>query len=79
MTNSISGTDFFKDNGVFLPMLNDASRNQFYKKALDIAAPGRVVCDIGAGTGFLSILALQAGADIVFRYDPAIRNWRLSY
>jgi SAM-dependent methyltransferase len=54
--------DFFKDDGVFLPMLNDTGRNTFYKAALDIAAPGKTVCDIGAGTGFLSVLAVQAGA-----------------
>lgn len=55
-------TDFFKDDGVFLPMLNDVARNKFYSAALKIAAPGQVVCDIGAGTGFLTVLALQAGA-----------------
>jgi predicted RNA methylase len=55
-------TDFFKDDGVFLPMLNDVGRNTFYKQALTRAAPGKIVCDIGAGTGFLTVLALQAGA-----------------
>lgn len=54
--------DWLKDDGIFMPMLNDTGRNQFYKQALDRAAPGRVVCDIGAGTGFLSVLAVQAGA-----------------
>ena len=54
--------DFFKDDGVFLPMLNDVGRNAFYKDALKIAAPGKTVCDIGAGTGFLSVLAAQSGA-----------------
>lgn len=55
-------TNFFKDDGVFLPMLNDAARNEFYSAALKIAAPGKTVCDIGAGTGFLTVLALQSGA-----------------
>jgi predicted RNA methylase len=64
--------DFLADDGVFIPMLNDTGRNQFYKQALDRAAAGQVVCDIGAGTGFLSVLALQAGASrvIAVERDP---------
>jgi predicted RNA methylase len=61
--------DFLADDGVFMPMLNDTGRNQFYKQALDRAAPGQVVCDIGAGTGFLSVLALQAGASHVIAVE----------
>jgi predicted RNA methylase len=61
--------DFFKDDGVFLPMLNDVGRNVFYKSALKIAAPGKTVCDIGAGTGFLSILAIQSGANNVIAVE----------
>lgn len=65
--------DFMKDDGVFMPMLNDTGRNRFYKQALDLAAPGQVVCDIGAGTGFLSVSAVQAGARhvIAVERDPA--------
>jgi predicted RNA methylase len=62
-------TDFFKDDGVFLPMLNDVARNEFYSAALKIAAPGKTVCDIGAGTGFLTVLALQAGAKHVIAVE----------
>ena len=62
-------TDFFKDDGVFLPMLNDTARNEFYSAALKIAAPGKTVCDIGAGTGFLTVLALQAGAKHVIAVE----------
>ena len=64
--------DFLADDGVFIPMLNDTGRNQFYKQALDRVAAGQVVCDIGAGTGFLSVLALQAGASrvIAVERDP---------
>jgi len=61
--------DWFRDDGIFLPMLNDVSRNKFYKSALDIAAPGQVVADVGAGTGILSILAVQAGAKKVFAVE----------
>jgi predicted RNA methylase len=70
--DQIMGTDFLVDDGVFMPMLNDTGRNQFYKQALDRAAAGQVVCDIGAGTGFLSVLALQADAShvIAVERDP---------
>jgi predicted RNA methylase len=61
--------DFFKDDGVFIPMLNDVGRNVFYKTAIELAAPGKVVCDIGAGTGFLSILAAHAGAKHVIAVE----------
>jgi predicted RNA methylase len=64
--------DFMKDDGVFIPMLNDVGRNRFYKQALDLAAKDKIVCDIGAGTGLLSVLALQAGAKhvIAVEKDP---------
>lgn len=63
------GLDFMKDDGVFLPMLNDTGRNQFYKAAIERAAPGKVVCDVGAGTGLLSILAAKAGATKVIAVE----------
>jgi len=61
--------DWMKDDGIFMPMLNDTGRNQFYKRALEQFAPGQTVCDIGAGTGLLSVLAVQAGARHVFAVE----------
>lgn len=58
-----------KDDGIFLPMINDAGRNQFYKDAIEQATPGKVVVDIGTGTGLLSILAVQAGAKKVYAVE----------
>lgn len=67
-------TDFnwFADDGVFMPMLNDTARNRFYKQAIESVAQGRTVVDIGAGTGMLSILASRAGARrvIAVEKDP---------
>jgi predicted RNA methylase len=68
--------DFMKDDGVFLPMLNDTGRNIFYKTALELAAPGKVVCDIGTGTGFLSILAVHAGAKHVIAVEQNIERYQ---
>ena len=45
--------DWFKDDGIFLPMINDWGRNRAYKAWIDSCVKDKVVCDIGAGTGFL--------------------------
>jgi predicted RNA methylase len=68
--------DFMKDDGVFLPMLNDVGRNIFYKTAIELAAPGKVVCDIGAGTGFLSIIAAHAGAKHVIAVERNFQRYQ---
>jgi SAM-dependent methyltransferase len=68
--------DFMKDDGVFMPMLNDTSRNIFYETAIKLAAPGKVVCDIGTGTGFLSIIAAQAGAKHVIAVEQNAERYQ---
>jgi len=68
--------DFMKDDGVFMPMLNDTGRNIFYKTAIELAAPGKVVCDIGAGTGFLSIIAAHAGAKHVIAVERDFQRYQ---
>ncbi len=65
-----------KDDGVFLPMLNDTGRNIFYKTAIELAAPGKVVCDIGTGTGFLSIIAAHAGAEHVIAVEKDFQRYQ---
>lgn len=69
ITNSESDFDWFKQNGIYMPMINDTGRNIFYKKAIEAAVPGKVVCDIGTGTGLLSILAAKAGAKKVYSVE----------
>lgn len=68
-TNSEEDFDWFKQNGIFMPMINDTYRNIRYKQAIEQAVPGKVVCDIGTGTGFLSILAAKAGAKKVYSVE----------
>lgn len=69
ITHSETDFDWFKNNGIFMPMINDTGRNIFYKTAIERAVPGRVVCDIGTGTGFLSVLAAKAGAKKVYAVE----------
>jgi predicted RNA methylase len=66
--------DWLKDDGIFLPMINDTGRNIFYKAAIESSVKDKVVVDIGAGTGLLSILAAKAGAKkvIAVEKDPDI-------
>jgi len=71
--NAITTTEaefnWFSNNGVFMPMINDTGRNIFYKAAIESAVKDKVVCDIGTGTGFLSVLAAKAGAKKVYAVE----------
>ncbi|MEQ1782841.1 MAG: tetratricopeptide repeat protein, partial [Hyphomonadaceae bacterium] len=44
------------------PMMADAARNAAYDEALQKAAKGRHVLDIGSGSGLLAMMAARAGA-----------------
>lgn len=61
--------DWFRDDGIFMPMLNDVGRNTFYQQCLDRCAQNKIVADIGAGTGLLSFLAVKSGARHVFAIE----------
>lgn len=43
-------------------MLRDTSRNTAWRQAIEALAPGRVVLDIGTGSGLLAMIAARAGA-----------------
>jgi protein arginine N-methyltransferase 1 len=61
--------DWLKDDGIFLPMINDTGRNIFYKNAIESCVKDKIVVDIGTGTGFLSIWAARAGAKKVYSVE----------
>jgi predicted RNA methylase len=52
-------------------MLADNRRVDAYKSALNNVAKGRVVADVGAGTGVLSIFAAEGGATKVYAIENA--------
>lgn len=52
-------------------MLRDVVRDQAFKDSLKACVkPDSVVLDVGAGTGFLSLLAAQDGAQKVYAVEP---------
>ena len=54
-------------------MLRDEPRNSFYRHALAAEAPGKVVLDIGTGSGLLAMLAARAGAAHVYACEQDAR------
>ena len=50
-------------------MLNDKVRCEAYKNAIIASVKGKIVLDVGAGTGFLSVIAAKAGATHVYAVE----------
>jgi hypothetical protein len=61
--------DWLNDDGVNLPMINDVVRNVFYDKILSSSVKGKKCCEVGFGTGLLSLLALKHGATRIIAYE----------
>ena len=56
----------------FYEMLSDSVRMEGFRRAIHQRVnPGDVVVDLGAGTGILSFLAVQAGAEQVFAIEQS--------
>lgn len=55
-------------------MLKDKARNKAYRKAIEDnkdVFEGKIVLDVGAGTGILSVFCAQAGARKVFAVEAS--------
>lgn len=68
--------DFENHDGVYLSMLNDVARNQFYDQVLTEVRDHDCV-EIGFGTGLLSMLALKHGARSIVAYESDADRYRL--
>jgi len=59
-----------------LPMINDVVRNSFYKKILK-DTKNKNCLEIGFGSGILSILALESGANHIVAYEADLETYQL--
>jgi predicted RNA methylase len=59
----------YEDPEIHREMLQDEARVEAYRVALNLLSPGKVVIDVGAGTGILSLMAMDAGAKSVFALE----------
>ena len=64
--------------GWHFAMMGDRQRNDAYEAAINRAAPGRRVLDIGTGAGLLAMMAARAGAAQVTtaKRSSSLRNGR---
>lgn len=70
----VSGTPVLKKQHFALPyrhlhMIQDTRRVYSYRSAIERAARGRVVVELGCGSGILSVFAAQAGAEHVYAVE----------
>lgn len=77
MTDFLKNIDWYHDDGVNLPMLNDAARNQFYEDIISQHVNNQVCIDIGFGTGLLSMLALKHGAKFIHAFEYDLNRFKL--
>jgi predicted RNA methylase len=61
----------YSEPDIHIEMLNDNIRVEQYTKAINEICKGKVVLDLGCGTGVLSVLAIKAGALKVYAVDGA--------
>eukprot|EP00672_Neobodo_designis_P013774 CAMPEP_0174854828 /NCGR_PEP_ID=MMETSP1114-20130205/31972_1 /TAXON_ID=312471 /ORGANISM="Neobodo designis, Strain CCAP 1951/1" /LENGTH=357 /DNA_ID=CAMNT_0016089539 /DNA_START=37 /DNA_END=1107 /DNA_ORIENTATION=- len=72
-TNQQYFDSYGTDVRVTKAMLNDKPRMAFYRDAINAAnVKGKVVVDVGAGTGILSLLAARAGARRVIAIEASV-------
>lgn len=61
--------NFYPNAGSYRSVMADADRNTFYKNAIDKYCKDKIVLDLGAGLGLLSLMAIRAGAKKVYALE----------
>lgn len=61
--------NFYPSTGAYRSIMTDQERNLFYKDSMDLHCKDKVVLDIGAGLGLLSLMAVRAGAKKVYAVE----------
>jgi SAM-dependent methyltransferase len=61
--------NFYPSTGSYRSIMTDRERNIFYKNAIDQYCKDKVVLDLGAGLGLLSLMAIRAGAKKVYAVE----------
>lgn len=69
--------NWFADDGIYLPMINDHTRNRFYESIISESVNGKDCVDIGFGTGLLSMIALKHGARHIVAYEKDPQRYNL--
>lgn len=69
LRNGGGGAQVGAEMGFHWEMLSDSRRNATYRAAIAGAVPGRVVWDLGAGVGPMSLYAMEAGARRVYAIE----------
>ena len=59
----------YEDPEIHKEMLQDEARVEAYRTALNSLSVDKVVIDVGAGTGILSLMAMDAGARCVYALE----------
>jgi len=60
---------YYTGVGSYRGLMTDKTRNLFYEKSIKHSCKGKVVLDIGAGLGLLSLYAIRAGASKVYAVE----------
>ncbi len=77
--NFLKNLNWHNDDGINLPMINDVNRNLFYEQIIKNNVTNKTCVDIGFGTGLLSLMALEHGAEKVIAYEKNYDRYLLGH